>query len=272
MPIRTSGGGGSISGGINALFNGQRGITRIPSVGLNVGTTTLKQFLESLFFPFAPADDVLSCLDGYIFEVGVNKTIRLKSVITANGETVFNGGNLKNIYPDNIEIATRISNEDININHSFFPRQSEGGYLLKTFRAFDTFGNNGTPTEIPFNLITVNSCYPYLYGMSAIDYSSSTIGFYKDMTKIVKSEANSTAVYMNSPTELKYAYFAFPLTYDSLTSILFNNILDVIGAWSLIATANVTSEDLDENWTSMYKIYRSNAKFNSDNLPYIFNQ
>lgn len=267
MPIRS----GGISG-LNTAFNGIRNITRVPSVGLNVGGVTLRQFLENLFFPFAPAISALSSSSGSLFEVGTDNLLTLNSVITQNNETEFNGGDLMCIYPLGQSLQERTGNEAITITHQFYPQQGEGNYLYKTFRAIDQVGNNGSPTQLLSNLLTIASCYPYLYGMSENDYSSSRSGFYAEMSKIIKNAASSTEIYLNSPTILKYAYFAFPASYDSLSQIMFNNILDVIGAWSLIATANITSSGLSSNWTAQYKIYRSNEKFTSDNLPYTFLQ
>jgi hypothetical protein len=69
----------------SAPFDGNRAITRVPTVGLNVGTTTnLNDWVEAVFFPFVAA--AIGINAGGTFEVGSTPAITVAGTITLNDE------------------------------------------------------------------------------------------------------------------------------------------------------------------------------------------
>lgn len=92
-----------------------------------------------------------------------------------------------------------------------------------TFQA--TVGDGTTTANS--SLITYSYVYPYFYGVGAPGLSVAQI---QALTKDIISNTNSKAVTL-SPTSQVF-YFAYPLAYGALTSILDKNSFESISDWT----------------------------------------
>ena len=232
-------------------------VTKVPIVGTIINSTTVTDWIQQAFYDFIPA--TISLSSSTLYEIGTSNTKTLTSSITANSETVFTSGYINQTSPAVVTKKSWLGGGTQTVNVSFTPTQGVSDSLTKTFRSYELVGNNGTPTTISSNVVTLSSCYPYLYGMSASDLSSG-VGIYTALTKIIKNCATSSAVAFNS-NSLKYAYFIFPATCGDVISILDQNGFEQISAFTKY-TVNISSTGLTNNWTNVsYKIYKSNNTF-----------
>lgn len=233
-------------------------ITQVPMVGFNPGTNlSIVDWVNKTFYPFVPATLSLTS-DISLIEVGYVTFCRFYPTITAHSETIFTSGHTDKISPTTAELTTW-TGEPVLTRITFAPIQDNSATYPLSFKSYQTVGNNGTPTILESNAVTITACYPYLYGMSEDDLSSG-VGLYANTNKIVQLESTDTDAIFNS-SDLKYAYFAFPASYGDITQIIDNNGFDQITAFSQ-TTANISSIGLTNNWSNVsYKIYKSNAKF-----------
>lgn len=135
-------------------------------------------------------------------------------------------------------------------------------------------GNNYNTPLSSGSINTINrgfvGVYPFLYGMSENILSESTL--YNTLSlqgKIISVQGNKN-VTLND--ELKYIYFAYPATYSDLKTtggIIDQNGFDVTQSFTKYVY-NVNSYDLTNNWTTSYKIYRSNDPTSVLNGTYQF--
>lgn len=195
-------------------------------------------------------------------EVGTNSVVSMTATITQNDETTLTSGRIDQLSP----VPTTIkswgeggTSQDVSV--TFYPIQNIPDSLTKTFSAYELVGNNGNPTTISSNTVTLSSVYPYLYGMSDNDLTSGGSAFYTAMSKNVQHYASSTKATYNS-SSLKYAYFACPSSYAPISVIKDHNDLDWTNSFTLYDSVNVSSAGLLSNWNNvLYNIYRSNNTF-----------
>jgi len=112
---------------------------------------------------------------------------------------------------------------------------------------------------------TITYVYPYYYGMSAIDYST-TGNVSASLTQLVQSQGTKT-LSINGTSA--YVYFCYPASYADLTSIKDGNGFEVLSAFTKY-TRN--QDGAPGKWSGIsYKIYRSNTLTNvSPAQNYIF--
>jgi len=228
--------------GINTslYFNGNRTVKRSGLPAVNVGTSTVKTFLEEYFFPFIPA--TLSLNDFSLQEVGTHPTMQLIGALTLNDETVVNtrtvlvGGVASDTFATNV--INQAAPAAITTNTT---------YQLKA-----NVANNGSATDIYSTLRTATFVYPFLYGTSASG-SLSGSALYTGLTKSVAATGNKT---INMSGTNVYMYFCYPTSYGLLSQILDPNSFDITGSFTQ-STVSVTSTGLYSDWTTNFYVYES---------------
>lgn len=236
-------------------FNGQRGITRTPYTGINLGTTTVTDFLEEFFFPFISATISINNTTLY-YETGSSQNIGINGVITANSETVFGSGSIRRngVSWYTFTSASSYSTTDTGVSSS------------KTYETFLQVGNDGSPTLIDSATKTVTFLYPYIMGLSATAGLSGNALYTGLSTKSVTVQGTKSDSFVGTST---YIYFAFPASYGSLTSIKDPSNFEVLSSFEYSASVPVTSSGLTHNWQTLYKVYRLILQANP-NGTYIF--
>ena len=240
-----------------STFNGNRLIKR-PNWGgvssTNVGTTTdVAAFLNAVFFPFISA--TISINGNVLYEIGTTNSVGISGATNANDETVFSNGRLDQTYPSIVTIYSFGSATSYSTSVTFSPNQSIASSLEYRYVAYQTVGNNGTPTTINSSVKYVQSCYPYLYGISSANLRTGGTTTYTALNggKIIGTKSNRTVTFTGTAV---YLYFCYPASYGVLTSILDQNSFEQITAFNR-TTVNVVSSGLVNNWSEPYYIYQS---------------
>ncbi len=233
-------------GGSSNAYNGNRAIKRAPFVGVNPMGTTTQEFLDGLFYPFVPATIVMS--PSGLHEVGSSPQVTQNILITPNDEVqVMN----RKLFRDGVLHVSFVGNNN-NINYSEFLNFNSPRVF--SYHATVDAGNNGNPTVLMSNTATRTFIYPFLYGVSSNAALSGT-ALYTALTKLLQQQSNKTLPFSGTGV---YLYFTYPEAYPNLTQILDPNGFDVTASFTL-TTVSVTSTGLTTNYTTNYKVYRSNA-------------
>ncbi len=129
--------------------------------------------------------------------------------------------------------------------------RTSNGTVTFTLRAV----NPQTLATITATTRTITYVYPFFYGMSATDYSSTgNVSGDGDITTAV--EQYGTKIYSISGTS-KYVYFAYPASYGDLTSIKDGNNFEILTAFTKYTRNQNGAGSI---WTNIsYNIYRSNT-------------
>jgi hypothetical protein len=118
---------------------------------------------------------------------------------------------------------------------------------LATTTTYTAHVGDGT-TEITSNSKTFTFVYPYYWGVGAQGLTGSQIA---GLTKSVSSSGNKTVT--TSPSSQVY-YFAYPLAYPALTSILDPNSFEIISDYT-VSTKSITGLD---GTPQDYRVYEFN--------------
>jgi hypothetical protein len=112
---------------------------------------------------------------------------------------------------------------------------------------------------------TITYVYPYYYGMSATDYST-TGDVSASLTQLTQTQGTKTLSITGSSA---YVYFCYPATYADLTSIKDGNGFEILSSFTKYTR---TQNGTVGKWSGIsYKIYRSNTLTNvSPAQSYIF--
>jgi hypothetical protein len=227
-------------------YNGNRTIKRSPYTTLNVGGTSLKDFIENFFFPFVPATVAISSGGTTYYETGSNQNISVVSTITANDEITFGSSS---VYRDSAAWNTTGSPSPLIFTFTDTTISSSHTYQTST-----QTNNNGSPTVISSNTKTATFIYPYLYGMS-VTAGLSGVALYTGLSgKSITPQGSKTFNYSGTAV---YMYFAYPASYSDLVSILDPNSFQVIGSFQYSGSVPVTSSGLSTDWMQTYKVYRT---------------
>lgn len=253
-----NGGGEEFTGGV---------ITKIPAVGQAIASTSTADWINKAFYAFVPATIALA--SSGLYEVGTVNTRPLTTTIIANSETVFSGGyiDLTSVTPAQT-VKTWVAGGNQSVQVTFTPIQGNDDSLTKTFRAYQTVDNDGSPATIMSGTVMLSSVYPYKYGMSVND----TTNIYNLSGHDVKAKVTNDLVPLNSP-ELAYIYYAYPVLYGELTAIYDQNNYPVLDDFNTYVT-DVNSSGLPNNWSGVsYRVYRSKTKsFTPGTITYRFVQ
>ena len=264
----TSGGAGTAT---NIAFNGNRPILRVPQVGDNLGTDSIKQWL--VYWYFSPP--TISCNltpTTTIYEVGTSNSITVSGVTTNPGGATLSGGELTRSVPSsNVVNAFGAAGTYLSAI-TFTPQQGGSGdynELLYSFIADQDWsfgsesGNATSPTR------TINGVYPVLYGMSAVDLSAASgTTVYTTLTKLVQGEGDKSLTFTGSG----FIYLAIPTTWGDvdLSQIRDQNEFNVTASFTAY-DITVSSTGLTNDWTNVnYKIYKLNTTTTTSGYEYDF--
>ena len=238
-------------------FNGNRSVTRGSLPNVNVGGTTVTEWLNNYFFPFISATVSLNNLGTY--EQGTKQNISFVGTLTLNSETVISARRLLEVTGGtSVTIATFDSNTGLTCTLSDV-------ISSRSFRMSVDVGGNGTPTTVTSSIQQVGFIYPVFCGMS-VSSSLSGSALYSGLSKRITTSLNVDAALTGNAA---YIYYAQPSTYAPLTSIIDSNGFNVFSSYTSYQ-ASVTSVGLYSNWTANYTVYRSNLVTSSNGLTFTF--
>lgn len=256
---------------LNSAFNGDRNILRVPSVGQNLGTTSINEWLEWWYFTPPTLSMVISPTTT-VYEYGDSSQVIATSTTTNSGGatlsvgaliTSWSGGSENKSFGasttarDTIQFAP-IAGSSTNYNRQSYSFQSSQGWV---------FGSeSGTANS---NTRTVQAVYPVFYGMSSTDFSSSG-NIYGVLTKLVTTEGNKS-VNLNGSG---FIYYAIPTTWSDtdLSSIIDHNGFNVTSSFT-VYDITVSSSGLTNDYSGVsYKLYKLNSETTTSNFTYQFNR
>lgn len=130
---------------------------------------------------------------------------------------------------------------------------------------FTLRGINPETNAIISQTRTATYVYPYYYGMSAVDYST-TGNISASLTQLTQAQGTKTLPISGSSA---YVYYCYPSIYPDLTSIKDGNNFELFNSFTKYTR---TQDGAPGKWTGIsYKIYRSNTLTNvSPAQNYIF--
>ncbi len=243
---------------LNTLFNGNRLVTRNGIPNVNVGGTTIKEFLENYFFPFVNATISINNVAS-VYEVGMSVTLSYVGSVTLNDESGVHNGRIMKLSPIEEEAYNFGTAEGYNVG---IGGQTNIVPATYTTRVETTGDDEGVTvySSIRYQYFV----YPYLYGVNAADISTGgTIGIV--LTNLVE-RTGTKAVTL---TGTGYIYYAFSASYGDLTSIKDHNGFEQLSSFTK-TTANVTSVGKTIDWTTSYKIYKLNSTTAPSGWTYTF--
>jgi len=266
---RTGGASSSGGGGSNA-FDSNRPILRVPTVGVNIGGSTVNDFLEYWYFS-APTISLGLSPSTTVYEVGTSNAITLSGSTTNSGGSTLSNGNLNRTVPGP---STSINSFAAATTYSqpitFAPNQTPSGDYTEldySFQAEQDYSGDesGTATS---TTRSIKGIYPVFYGMSATDLSS-TGDPYTVLTKLVEDEGDKTVTFTGTN---EFMYYAFPVNWadNNLSQILDHNGFDVTSSFTEF-TITVGSTGLTNNWTGVfYRLYKLNSTTTASGFDYQF--
>lgn len=239
------------------VFDGNRAIKALPTVGFDPAVSTLEEWIEKSFYPFLPATILLNPFAS--LEVGVQTSPNILGSLTLNDETVVT---TRYITRDPLGTPVVIDNpvtDTINYTDTAITivKGTNNEYQLSADVA-----NDGSPITIFSAIENIQGHYPFLSGMDANGSLAGT-GLYDafSATKNVTGKADQS---INFNDTNKYIYFAYDFAYGDLTSILDQNGFEVINSFTK-TLISVTSTGLFSNYTYNFNVYTS------DNLTTVNN-
>ena len=195
-----------------SLFDGNRNITRLPTLNSNVGGSNVVEFLNNLFFPFVQATISLNSFNT-IYELGTT----LANVNFTGGVTTgtVNPNNITNIsgyvggssrvgVQPNLTITNNTATFNFSVNVNLTNTASNNVTVSGT-----SINENAQPIIIGNSLSprTINFQAPFYYGSGIANLTPSEIT--GQMVKLVQLKSEKILTYgaMNTPLKL---YFAYP--------------------------------------------------------------
>lgn len=250
---------------INLDFDSDREILRTPSVGTNIGGSTIHQWLEWWYF-VAPTISVSSMTSPV--EVGTSTTYNISGSTTNPGSATLSAGYFRQTAPSTDTLVSFGSATSYADTVIFTPQQGGTGQfneLTYTFQAKQdwVFGaESGTATASR----TITAVYPVLYGMSATDFT--VTGDPYTLTKLVQAEGNKTVTLTGSG----FIYYLIPKTWSdfTLSQIIDHNGFNVTPSFTSY-DVTVSSSGLVNDWSAVpYKLYKLNTTTTTSGYAYQF--
>lgn len=262
-----NGGGGS---NFDSLFNSNRPMLRTYETGVNIGGTTIREFLE---YPYFAAPTIsMGSLSPSVIEIGTTQAYTISGTTTNNGNATLSSGILQKTFPSSATLNSFGSSTTYSQGITFAPLQTPSGDYTEAqyrFRASQNWskGTESGTTQSPQR--TIKGVYPILYGLSNTDLSS-TGNPYTELTKLIEAEGDKTVTLTGSG----FIYFAIPKTWSDfdLSLILDHNGFNVTGSFTAF-DITVSSSGLTNDWTNEpYKLYKLNTTTTASGFDYQFNQ
>lgn len=237
-------------------FDGNRTVKRSGIPNVNVGGSSLTEFLNNYFFPFIPATISLSAL-AVVYEQGTANNVTVAGSVTGNDETSFSDAEV--ISPSDGDAVVDTFTAQVG-NFSII---DSGVSAYKTYRARINVGGDGTPGTILSALKIVEFIHPFFWGMNELDLAGDDI--YNLLTKSVTKQSTKVVLLNGSA---KHIYFCYPESYPDLTSIKDQNGYEVLDSFTQ-SLVTVESSGLSVDWTLSYKVYKTPLT-TANNAQFIF--
>lgn len=259
----------SLSDSASTAFNSNRNILRVPTVGTNIGGSTIQDWLEYWYFT-APTLSLSLSPSTTVYQVGDTSRITVSGVTTNSGGSTLSNGYLRRTSPSIDTLDAFGTGTSYTFSFSFYPQKDSTAHYKQLSYSFQAkqswvFGSeSGTATS---TTRTVQAVYPVLYGMSNTDLSV-TGNPYTELTKLVQTEGNKTV----NLTGSGYIYYAIPKTWGdfTLSQIIDHNGFDVTPSFTSY-DITVGSTGLINDWTSVdYKLYKLNTTTTTSGYDYQF--
>jgi hypothetical protein len=255
----------TVAAGMDSLYNGNRTISRVPTVGANLGATTFREWLNWWYIANYQQPSInLNSLATPV-EIGTS-TVYTLSGSTSNPCTfTLSAGTVNG---NSFGAATSFS-----YSYTHAPTT----FSTTTMTASQSWSQTGTTcatgsptTGTTSSSRSINNVHPFLFGMSATSYTSGSVP-YNIWTKRVVVEASQTALTLTGTN--MYIYFLVPKTWSDFTvsTIVDHNGFNVTPSFTAY-DVSVTSTGLANNWTQDYKLYKLNNLTTASGFNYVYNR
>jgi hypothetical protein len=258
------------------LFDSNRPITRTSfPTNLNVGSTDLVSFLNAVFFPPPPYQELSINLNlspsNVIYEYGTTANINLSTDISLNSASYANtliyvsGGfnNVGTFASPTLGSNKNISNLNVVPDFSAVPSATDG--FSVNFYAQVSGDNNGTPKLYTSNTQTIKFEAPFYYG-TGIELTANQMKTVLTKAPIALRGSSKTFVY-NTPILKTNLYFVYPESWGLLSSIVTSTNFVVTNLFATFATGLT----LSDGSTATYRVYKSKNLTTCSNCNYIMN-
>jgi len=259
---------------MDSLYNGNRAISRVPTVGTNLGATTFREWLNWWYIAnYTQPTISLGSLSTPV-EVGTSTAYTLSGSTTNPCSFTLSSGTVNG---NSFGAATSFS-------YSYTHAPTSAGTTTITasqnWSQTGTICATGTPTTGTASTSrSINNVYPVLYGMSASDFSGGGIT-YADWTvsgspnnqfKRVVTEGNQSSMAMTGTN--MYIYIIIPKSWSDWTvsSIVDHNGFNVTSSFTGY-DVSITSTGLVNNWTQNYRLYKLNTLTTASGFNYVYNR
>lgn len=279
-------------GGMDSTYNGNRAISRVPQVGDNTGATTFREWLDWWYVdPYEQPNIVMNSFSPSttIYEVGTSNSITVSGSTTNNCSFTLSNGDLT---AEGVSVHTFGANTTYSYVYTYAPTTNYVNWTMTASQDWDETGStceDGTPdTGTDSASRNLQARYPIYMGMSATDYSVTTIPYNPfgtgcDNKRLLLnqdipytstgtcSSTNTQAFALTGTSE--YIYIMIPQTWvdhDALT-IYDNNGFNITGSFTR-TTESITSTGLTNNWTTNYSVWKLNSVTTLSGEKYGFTQ
>jgi hypothetical protein len=245
-------------------FDSDRPTTRVGIPIVNVGGSTVVEFLEEYFYPAIYLTIDIDGTLSTIVQVGTSNIIVLTGNVTLNDDAGSNSGTLK---LDGTSIHSFTTALTYSKSITFTPIKGSSNpteLLSNSYIAYATGDTSSNVVNSSTKVLT--AVYPYLHGVSSSDLIVDGTTIYTTLDKLVQSKGNKIITFNG----VGFMYYSFPASYGELTSIKDENNFEFIGSFTK-STINVSSIGLSNNWvTESYYVYKSNLSATQTNKDYTF--
>ena len=219
------------------LFDGNRTITRSGMPAVNPTGTTVREFLENLFYPAVAPSLSFNSLGGP-YERGLARSLTLTASVTPNDGVI----DLRQFKEGATVVSTEASNS--------MSESVSGIKATVTYTAYVEYTLSGAGGQVLSTSRTAAFYSPSYYGVGAAG-NENEAWCVANLTKTIRSNNDLTANF--SPTLQRY-YFAYPQSMGAVTQILDPNNFDITTAFTQFTDTFTMADGEVVN----YYIYRSN--------------
>lgn len=259
-----------VATGSGTDFDSNRPILRVPTAGVNIGGSTVSDWLNWWYFT-PPTLSLGQSPSTTTVEIGTSNNYTFTtSINNAGGATLSNGNFFTPTTSDTLLSFT--SNDSRAI--VFTPLQTpvdtftSNVYQFRSSIAWSFGSDSGIATS---NTRTIQAVYPVLYGMVA-DTATAFSNPYGTLAKLVQGESNKTVTFNGSGLII----YGIPQTWSdtNLSSIIDPNGFNVTPSFTRVDYPVVTSTGLANNYTAVpYVFYFLNTGVTTtSNSSYTFNR
>lgn len=253
----------------NFNFDGNRSILRTPSVGFNIGTDSIKQWIEWWYF----APPTISCNlspTTSIYEVGTSNSITISGATTNPGAATLTNGMLTKTVPSSNVVNSFAASSSYSSSISFSPQQGGGsdynelGYSFQATQDWSFGSESGISTSSTRSIIGV---YPVFHGVSNIDLSTASgTAIYTTLEKLTEGEGDKQVNLDGSG----FIYFAIPKTWSDfdLSAITDHNGFPVLPSFTSYDVTISSTGLVNDYEDQPYKLYKLNNTTTTSDFLY----